>query len=350
MRRNPNRREFLAAAAAGLAPLACNRDASPAAALRLRYDRPATEWVEALPVGNGRLGAMVFGGVSAERIQFNEDTVWQGEPHDYAHAGAHRYLERIRRLLAEGKQAEAEQLAMDEFMSVPLRQKAYQAFADLTLEFSGIDAAQTANYERALSLDDAVASVSFDAGGAAYAREVFASYPAQAIVVRLTASSSGRLNFAAGFQSAHETSAVGESGGDLTLSGAVADSAIRFEARLAAATDGGSEIAGGKLVVRDAGQATLLLAGGHQFRQLPRCLRRSVRPQRRAPSPPFAANRTSNSRPTISPITGIFSAASRSTWGAPPPPTCRPIGASNASPPPPTPNWSRCCSNTAVTC
>ncbi len=265
MRRNPNRREFLAAAAAGLAPLACNRAAPPAAGLRLWYDRPAAEWVEALPVGNGRLGAMVFGGVSAERIQFNEDTVWQGEPHDYARAGAHRYLERIRRLLTEGKQAEAEQLAMDEFMSVPLRQKAYQAFADLTLEFSGIDAARLADYERALSLDDAVAAVAFEAGGAAHAREVFASYPAQVLVVRLTASGSGRLNFAAGFQSAHETSAVGESGGDLILSGAVAGGAIRFEARLAAATDGGREIAGGKLVVRDAGQATLLLAGATNF-------------------------------------------------------------------------------------
>ena len=135
---------------------------------------------------------------------------------------------------------------MDEFMSAPLRQKAYQAFADLTLEFSGIDAARVADYERALSLDDAaVAAVAFEADGAAYAREVFASYPAQALVVRLTASGSGRLNFAAGFKSAHEAAATGESGGDLILSGAVAGGGIRFEARLAAATDGNSEIADG---------------------------------------------------------------------------------------------------------
>ena len=148
MQRNLDRREFLTAVSAGLALPACKSTAPPAADLRLWYGRPAAEWVEALPVGNGRLGAMVFGGVSAERIQFNEDTVWQGEPHDYARAGAHRYLERIRRLLADGKQAAAEQLAMDEFMSAPLRQKAYQAFADLTLEFSGIDAARVADYER----------------------------------------------------------------------------------------------------------------------------------------------------------------------------------------------------------
>ena len=265
MQRNLDRREFLTAVSAGLALPACKSTAPPAADLRLWYGRPAAEWVEALPVGNGRLGAMVFGGVSAERIQFNEDSVWQGEPHDYARAGAHRYLERIRRLLADGKQAAAEQLAMDEFMSAPLRQKAYQAFADLTLEFSGIDAARAADYERALSLDDAVAAVAFEADGAAYAREVFASYPAQALVVRLTASGSGRLNFAAGFKSAHEAAAIGESGGDLILSGAVAGGGIRFEARLAAVTDGNSEIADGKLIVRDAGRATLLLAGATNF-------------------------------------------------------------------------------------
>ena len=87
MQRNLDRREFLTAVSAGLALPACKSAAPPAADLRLWYGRPAAEWVEALPVGNGRLGAMVFGGVSAERIQFNEDTVWQGVPHDYAAPG-----------------------------------------------------------------------------------------------------------------------------------------------------------------------------------------------------------------------------------------------------------------------
>ena len=86
-------------------------------------------------MGNGRLGAMVFGGVAKERIQFNESTVWTGEPHDYAHPGAYKYLNQLRQLLFDGKQAEAEKLAMDEFMSEPIRQKSYQAFGDLNLEF-----------------------------------------------------------------------------------------------------------------------------------------------------------------------------------------------------------------------
>src|SRR4051812_448276 len=93
----------------------------------LWYRQPAAAWVEALPVGNGRLGAMVFGVPGRERIQFNESTVWSGEPHDYTHHGASQSLGNIRELLWAGKQKEAEDLAGREFMSVPLHQKAYQA-------------------------------------------------------------------------------------------------------------------------------------------------------------------------------------------------------------------------------
>src|SRR6266852_2078530 len=88
----------------------------------LWYKKPAEIWTDALPVGNGRMGAMVFGGVGHERIQFNEHTVWTGEPHDYAHKGANKSLQQIRELLWAGKQKEAEDLAMKEFMSDPARQ------------------------------------------------------------------------------------------------------------------------------------------------------------------------------------------------------------------------------------
>jgi alpha-L-fucosidase 2 len=114
-------------------------ESSPAgiSAFQLHYLEPASNWNEALPLGNGRLGAMVFGGVSLEHIQFNEETLWTGEPRSYAHDGAAGYLNDIRRLLFAGKQAEAEKLAQDNFMSVPLRQMAYQPFGDLYLEFDG---------------------------------------------------------------------------------------------------------------------------------------------------------------------------------------------------------------------
>src|SRR3954470_22550018 len=123
---------------------------------RLWYRQPAMQWEEALPVGNGRLGAMVFGGIAKERIQFNESTVWTGQPHDYAHAGAHKHLAEIRQLLFDGKQKEAEKLATDVFMSEPLGQKAYQAFGDLNLEFPDLATVESTGYRRELNLGDDV--------------------------------------------------------------------------------------------------------------------------------------------------------------------------------------------------
>src|SRR6478609_4621601 len=105
--------------------------------LSLWYDAPATQWVAALPVGNGRLGAMEFGGTVHDRIQFNESTVWTGGPHDYARPGASRYLTPIRELLYAHRQREAEDLAQVHFMSALLKQRAYQAFGDLRMDMLG---------------------------------------------------------------------------------------------------------------------------------------------------------------------------------------------------------------------
>src|ERR1035437_1836342 len=113
--------------------------------LPLWYNQPAVLWTDALPVGNGHMGAMIFGGAAHERIQFNEHPVWTGEPHDYAHKGAAQSLAKIRELLWAGKQKEAEDLAMQEFMSEPLHQKAYQAFGDLLLE---MPEGETTGYRR----------------------------------------------------------------------------------------------------------------------------------------------------------------------------------------------------------
>src|SRR5438045_704088 len=108
-----------------LAAVSPAKDPAPNRDLVLWYPKPASQWVEALPVGNGRLGAMVFGGAADEHLQFNESTVWTGVPREYQHEGAVKALPELRRLLREGKQAEAEALAMKEFMSVPLRQEKY---------------------------------------------------------------------------------------------------------------------------------------------------------------------------------------------------------------------------------
>src|SRR5690606_29493481 len=112
-------------------------EAVRSASLKLWYPAPAQVWTEALPVGNGRVGAMVYGGTEEERLQFNEDTLWTGRPHEYHHDGAVKFLPELRRLLSEGKQKEAEELANNEFMSVPLRQTSYQPLGDLHLRFDG---------------------------------------------------------------------------------------------------------------------------------------------------------------------------------------------------------------------
>ena len=117
----------------------------------LTYNEPAKAWTDALPVGNGSMGAMVFGGTASERIQFNHDTLWAGEPRSYSNPEAHRYLPEIRHLLFGGKQAEAERLAMEHFMSRPLRQAPYQPFGDVHLDFPGLG--KVTNYHRELDLD-----------------------------------------------------------------------------------------------------------------------------------------------------------------------------------------------------
>ncbi len=241
--------------------------APPEEPLSLWYSRPAGVWVEALPVGNGRLGAMVFGRAARERIQFNEDTVWTGRPHEYQHPGAYRYLARLRELLWAGRQAEAEALAMEHFMSVPLRQMAYQAFGDLILEFPGLDDSAVSDYRRDLNLDTAVATTRFRHRGVAYTRQVFASFPDQVIVVRLKAAA-GRVTCRAALQSAHPRAAVRAlSPDEIALSGGVPGGAIRFEARLLARLDGGSvKAADGALLIEAADSATLILAAATNFR------------------------------------------------------------------------------------
>jgi alpha-L-fucosidase 2 len=236
--------------------------AAPPAGLVLWYPRPATRWVEALPVGNGRLGAMVYGGTSDEQIQLNENTVWTGYPRSYEHQGAVRVLDAIRQLLAQGKQADAEAVAMRDFMSVPLRQEKYQPLGDLRLTFDGHQAAE--GYRRSLDLDSAVAEVRYRAGGVTYERQVFASEPDQVIVVRLTADRRGALSFRARLGSPHPGAHALALGSDvLALRGQVQKGGVRFEARLRVIAEGGKvapTTAGDGLEIQGANAVTLVLA------------------------------------------------------------------------------------------
>jgi alpha-L-fucosidase 2 len=235
---------LLALALSALAPVARAQDP-----LTLWYRKPANLWVEALPLGNGHLGAMVYGGIAHERIQFNEQTVWTGEPHDYSHKGASQSLGKIRELLWAGKQKEAEDLAMKEFMSVPIGQRAYQALGDLLIETAGAD--NPTNYKRWLDLDTGIATTEFTAGGVQYRREVFASFPANAIVVHLTASKPAA--FTLSLKCAHSDCTARS-----PMTGKVAGSAIRFEAR--------AEALGGEAQSGADTSATFILVAATNFK------------------------------------------------------------------------------------
>ncbi|ADU14163.1 glycoside hydrolase family 95 protein [Asticcacaulis excentricus] len=156
----------------------------PSPDLSLWYERPADEWVKALPVGNGRLGGMVFGGVAFERIQLNEDTFFAGSPYTPTNPRSRDGLPQVQSLIFEGKYAEAERLANETLISQPAKQMAYQPVGDLILLFPGLD--NTSKYVRRLDLSEGVAVTEFNAGSNRHRREVFVSAVDQVMVVRLS--------------------------------------------------------------------------------------------------------------------------------------------------------------------
>ncbi|HEX9956819.1 MAG TPA: glycoside hydrolase family 95 protein, partial [Fibrella sp.] len=166
-------------------------------------------WVEALPVGNGRLGAMVFGGVLRERIQLNEESLWDGYRRNTNNPAAGEALPEVQRLMFAGKNDEAEQLAAKTLMGQPLRIQPYQPLGDLFIEMTNPSGDTTySEYRRWLSLDSAVAVTQFRHGGNRYRREVFASHPGGVIVVRLTGNQRGSINVRIRFQREQDASTV----------------------------------------------------------------------------------------------------------------------------------------------
>ncbi len=251
------------------APAVASEDAAPWV---LWYRQPATQWVEALPLGNGRLGAMVFGGVETERLQLNEDTLWAGGPYNPVNPQAKAALPEVRQLLFAGKFEEAKKRVNEKLIGVPKSQMQYQTVGDLSLTFPETNT-PTVGYRRSLSLDTATASVSYTRDGVNYSREVFANAPDNVIVVRLTADKPGNISFTAGLKTPLWGSVVSTDGGDtLVMGGKGTDSndvagVIRYQARVKVVATGGSitSVADGITVVK-ADSVTLLVTAATSYR------------------------------------------------------------------------------------
>ncbi len=258
----------------GLAP-AQTSSATPL----LWYRQPARIWNDALPVGNGRLGAMVFGGAADEHLQLNEETLWSGGPYDPVVKGAFKALPEIRRLLFAGDIPRAHDLFGRTMMGVPYEQMKYQPLGDLLLHFPGHERAT--NYRRELDLDEAIARVSYMVDGVTFTREVFSSAVDQVLVLRVSADRPGAVTFIANLHGvrnpAHSNYGTdyfqmdGVAPDGLRLTGKNTDylgiaGRLTYEARVAARAEGGTvSVDYRTLRVTGANAVTLLLAANTSF-------------------------------------------------------------------------------------
>jgi len=260
----------LGAVASGVIRNVAGAAGSENSALTLWYRQPAEAWTEALPIGNGRLGAMIFGGIARERLQLNEDTVYAGGPYDPSNPEALVALPQVRALINEGKYEEAQKLAQARMMARPLVMPSYQTVGDLTLSFGASAYAQ--DYRRDLNLDTACARVSFVRDGVTLTRESFASAVDQVIVTRITADRPGALDFRAGFETPMP-GAVAVDGAHLVLNGRNTtqqgiEAKLRFQARAFVIPQGGSsQVREGEIVVSGADSAVVLVAIATNFRR-----------------------------------------------------------------------------------
>lgn len=236
--------------------------------LRLWYTKPAGQWNEALPIGNGRLGAMVFGQNGLDKIQMNEDSLWYGGPGRGANPQAYVHLPAIRQLLKEGKQAEAEHLARMAMTASPKYEQPYQPLGDLLLKYMDGEE-QIEDYERELDLHQAMVTVTYRSGGVGYHRQYFVSEPDGVLVIRLTADQPGALTFAANMMRRPFDSGSHAGPDDtMLMNGECGADGISFCAALHAVHEGGArKIIGDFISIEGADSVTLLLSAQTTFRE-----------------------------------------------------------------------------------
>ena len=245
----------------------------------LWYSRPAQKWENALPIGNGRLGAMVFGRTDIEKIQFNEETYWSGGPYNTSVKGGYEYLPEIQKLIFEGEYYKAHRIYGRYLMGYPVEQQKYQSTGDLLLKFKSKN--EVTNYIQHLELDRGIHTVSYEQDGIKFKREAFVSPVDQVIVVRLTANKPGAISFIAklnGYRNnAHSNYATdyyrkdgyGQDG--LILTGKSADymgveGKMRYEARVKAVPEGGKmKVDDVNLIIEKADAVTIYIAAATNF-------------------------------------------------------------------------------------
>ncbi|MBM3474323.1 MAG: glycoside hydrolase family 95 protein [Armatimonadetes bacterium] len=251
---------------------------SPGDDLQLWYEEPATHFTQSLPLGNGRLGAMVFGGVSEERIVLNENTLWSGSRQEADRPDAHQCLAEIRRLLLAGENIKAQALVLGAFTcagagsgqgggaNVPYG--CYQVLGNLWLRFG--EGGEVSEYRRELDLSEAVARVSYERDGVTYERECFVSAPDQVIAIRLMASQQGKLSFTVALDRPERSKTEVSGPGEVLMIGRLNNgtdgNGMRYAARLRVLAKGGSvSREGASLRVEGANEVVLLIAAATDY-------------------------------------------------------------------------------------
>lgn len=236
---------------------------------RLWYDSPAKVWTEALPLGNGRLGAMVYGNPAIEQVQLNEETIWAGRPNSNANPSAPENIPEIRKLIFAGKYVEAEQLANKTVMSNTNSGMPYQPFGDLRISFPGH--AQYTDYYRELDLDSAKAFVSYKVGDVTFKREFITSFPDQVVLIRLTADKRGAITFNAQLTSPHRDVKIANGDDFISLSGVTSthervSGRVRFHGRASVNASGGTVVyRDGIISVNNADEVLMYVSIGTNF-------------------------------------------------------------------------------------
>lgn len=237
---------------------------------KLWYNKPAQQWVEALPIGNGRLGAMVFGNPENDKVQLNESTVWAGQPNRNDNPEAKESLPKVRQLIFQGKYNEAQNLVNQKFISKLSNGMPYQTVGNLNLRFPGHE--NFHNYYRELNIENAIATTVYTVGGTTYKREVFSSIVDQVIVIRLTADRPRKISFSTTMERPSAIQ-VAKSGNDkLILSGTTSDfetikGMVQFSAQVKIIPEGGSILAcDTSLTVNNANAATIYISIATNFK------------------------------------------------------------------------------------